>query len=257
MRCPSIPRPSATRNIVLDHIVGIQNYSNLPGFGDATPDIVEAILTEGGRFCEEVLQPLNRVGDEQGCKRNDDGSVTTPPGFKEAWDQFVAGGWTTLQAPQEYGGQGLPSVVATAVGEYLGSANQSFEMYNGLTQGAVASLLVKGRTSSRRNMCRTWSPAVDRHDEPDRAALRNRPRPDPDQGRAQADGSYAITGTKIFISAGEHDLTENIIHLVLAKIAGAPDNVKGISLFVVPKFLVNEDGSLGDTQRRLLRLDRA
>ena len=244
---PIYHAPVKDTRFVLERVLDIGRYSNLPGFANATPDLIQAILEEAGRFCEEVLQPLNKVGDEVGCKRCDDGSVATPPGFKEAYEQFCEAGWPTLTVPEEYGGQGLPQVVGTAVSEYILSANHSFEMYQGLTAGAIASLLVKASDEIKQKYVPTmatgrWTGTMnltEPHCGTDLGLLKTRAEPN-------GDGSYSITGTKIFISSGEHDLSENIIHLVLAKIAGAPDNVKGISLFVVPKFLVNDDGSLGE-----------
>jgi alkylation response protein AidB-like acyl-CoA dehydrogenase len=243
---PTYAAPVRDTRFILESVLDIGRYSNLPGFANATPDLIEAILEEAGKFAAEVLQPLNRIGDEVGCKRNDDGSVATPPGFKEAYRQFVEAGWPTLTGPEEYGGQGLPQVVGTAVTEYILSANHSFEMYQGLTAGAIASLLVKGSDELKQKYVPTmitgrWTGTMnltEPHCGTDLGLLKTRAEPNDD-------GSYSITGTKIFISSGEHDLSENIIHLVLAKRAGAPDNVKGISLFVVPKFLVNEDGSIG------------
>ncbi len=244
---PIYHAPTGDTRYVIDHVLGLERYANLPGFENATPDMIDAVLGEGGRFCEEVLFPLNQIGDEVGCTRNADASVTTPPGFADAWAKFVEAGWPTLAAPVAHGGQGMPHVLHTAFEEYMISANMGFAMYNGLTLGAISAIMAKGTPEQQA----LWVPKMangewggtmnltEAHCGTDLGLIRTRAEP-------QGDGSYRITGGKIFISGGEQDLTPNIVHLVLAKVVGAPDNVRGISLFIVPKRLVNADGSLGE-----------
>ncbi|MBX7540733.1 acyl-CoA dehydrogenase C-terminal domain-containing protein [Qipengyuania sphaerica] len=244
---PIYTAPTRDTRFIINEVLDLASYGNLPGFEMATDDVTDAVINEGGKFCAEVLAPLNRVGDEHGCVRNADGSVTTPPGFKEAFDQFREAGWGTISADENYGGQGMPHVLGFVMEEFISSANQSFGMYPGLTNGAISAIMAKGSQEQKdmylpKMISNEWTGTMnltEPHCGTDLGMIRTKAEP-------QADGSYSITGTKIFISAGEHDMAENIIHLVLAKTPGAPDSTKGISLFVVPKFLVNEDGSLGE-----------
>jgi len=246
-RMPSYRAPVDEVMFILNDVLDVQRHNNLAGFADVTPDLVEAVLGEGAKFCEEVVQPLNRIGDLEGCTRHPDGSVTTPKGFREAYAQFRDAGWVGLGLPEEFGGQGMPEVVALALREFLESSNQAWAMYSGLTQGAVAALLVHGSDEQKKTylpnmVAGIWSGTMnltEPHCGTDLGQLKTR-------AVRQPDGSFRITGTKIFISAGEHDMTDNIVHLVLARIEGAPAGTKGISLFVVPKVLVKPDGSLGE-----------
>ena len=221
------------------------NYQLVEGGDQATPDMLEAIFTEGAKFCENELAPLYQQGDE-GCQWNQ-GEVTTPPGFKEAYRKYIEAGWPSLTGNPELGGQGLPSSVSSAFNEMLSTANWAWAMYPGLSEGAVATLEDHG-TEEQKQIYLTklisglWSGTMcltEAHCGTDLAQMKTKAIPNDD-------GSYKINGTKIFISAGEHDLTENIVHIVLAKLPDAPEGTKGISLFIIPKFLPAADGSVGE-----------
>jgi acyl-CoA dehydrogenase len=243
---PTYKAPVADVMFLLNDVFHIERYNNLPGFADATPDVLEAVLGEAAKFCEDVLTPLNRTGDKEGCKRDSDGSVTTPRGFKEAYKQLIEGGWIGASAPVEFGGQGLPMALTQSISEFLCSSNMAFAMYPGLTQGAAAAISFHGSPEQKelylpKLVAGEWTGTMNLTEPQcgtDLGLVRTR-------ASKQDDGSYKITGTKIFISAGEHDLAENIVHLVLARIDGAPEGTKGISLFIVPKFLPDKNGKPG------------
>jgi alkylation response protein AidB-like acyl-CoA dehydrogenase len=243
---PTYKAPVDDVQFLLNDVFHMERYGNLPGFSDVSPDTLAAILEEAAKLAEEVVQPLNRVGDIEGCKRHEDGSVTTPKGFKEGYRQYAEGGWMGISVPTEYGGQGLPGTLTVMINEILCGAGIAFSMYPGLTQGAIAAFLHHGTAEQKafylpRMTSGEWTGTMnltEPHCGTDLGLCRTK-------AEKQADGRYKITGTKIFISAGEHDLSENIIHLVLARTEGAPAGIKGLSLFIVPKININKDGSLG------------
>ncbi|NLH83265.1 MAG: acyl-CoA dehydrogenase, partial [Phyllobacteriaceae bacterium] len=242
---PSYQAPLRDMRFCLYDVFGGDELATLPGYEEFTRDLIDPVLDEAAKLCEEVLHPLNRSGDEEGCTF-ENGVVRTPKGFKEAYTLFREGGWTSISCDPAYGGQGMPAAVNILVEEMICSSNLSFGMYPGLSHGAYVSLSTHGSDALKEKYLPklvdgTWAGTMcltEPHCGTDLGLLRTAAIP-------QEDGSYAITGTKIFISAGEHDLTENILHLVLAKIPGGPKGVKGISLFLVPKYFVGEDGSLG------------
>jgi acyl-CoA dehydrogenase len=242
---PSYSPPTKDLQFVLQDLLGVAD-SDIPGYSDLEREFSAAILEEAGKIAADVLAPLNVVGDTQGC-RLENGVVRTPNGFKAAYDQMRAGGWSAIDSATDHGGQGMPSVMNLATGEMFSAANMAFQMYFGLTHGAISALQVHGSPEQKATYLPkmvegSWSGTMNLTEPQcgtDLGLIRTKAVP-------QDDGSYRLSGQKIWISAGEHDLTDNIIHLVLAKIPDGPEGVKGISLFIVPKFLVKDDGSLGD-----------
>ncbi|SNT68931.1 acyl-CoA dehydrogenase C-terminal domain-containing protein [Paracoccus seriniphilus] len=242
---PTYSAPIRDFQFLMHDVLKLQNQ-NLPGYADLDREFTAAVLEAADKLASDMLVPLNKVGDEQGCTLKD-GVVHTPDGFKEAFDAMKAGGWTALDADPEYGGQGIPYLLAIATNEIFTAANMAFSMYQGLTHGAYSAIHTHGTPEQKKTylpkmVSCDWTGTMnltEPHCGTDLGLLRTRAEP-------QDDGSYLLTGQKIFISSGDHDLAENVIHLVLAKAPGGGEGTKGISLFIVPKFLVNEDGSLGE-----------
>jgi alkylation response protein AidB-like acyl-CoA dehydrogenase len=242
---PSYTGPVKDMQFVLHDVLKVTE-TGIPGYDELDSDFTNAVLEEASKIAGDVLSPLNQIGDTQGCVL-ENGVVRTPTGFKAAFDQVRDGGWTALDCDPEYGGQGLPYLMSTAVGEMMSGANMAFNMYQGLTHGAYSAIHVHGTDAQKQTYCPKmvsceWTGTMnltEPHCGTDLGLMRTKAEP-------QDDGSYKITGQKIFISAGDHDMSDNVIHLVLGKIVGGPEGIKGVSLFIVPKFIVNEDGSLGD-----------
>ncbi|HEV2081327.1 MAG TPA: acyl-CoA dehydrogenase C-terminal domain-containing protein [Brevundimonas sp.] len=238
--------PVRDLTFILSDVLDIDRYANQPGFQDVSAELAQQVLEEAGRFADEVIAPINNPGDKEGC-RVENGVVTTPKGWKEAYHQMVEAGWTSLMMDPAYGGQGMPSVIGSAVGQFTAGASAAFSMYPGLTAGAWAGI----HANASEELKRKYLPKMSTGEWTGTMNL-TEPQCGTDLGMVrtkavpQPDGSYRITGQKIWISAGEHDFAENIIHTVLARVEGAPAGIKGLSLFLVPKFLVNEDGSLGE-----------
>lgn len=238
--------PVRDLTFILNDVLDIDRYANQPGFQDVSAELAQQVLEEAGRFADEVIAPINNPGDKEGC-RVENGVVTTPKGWKEAYHQMVEAGWTSLMMDPAYGGQGMPSVIGSAVGQFTAGASAAFSMYPGLTAGAWAGI----HANASEELKQKYLPKMSTGEWTGTMNL-TEPQCGTDLGMVrtkavpQPDGSYKITGQKIWISAGEHDFAENIIHTVLARVEGAPAGIKGLSLFLVPKFLVNEDGSLGE-----------
>ena len=251
---PTYRAPIEDSLFLLNDVLHLERYNNLPGFADASPDMIEAILGEAAKMSEEVLHPLNEVGDREGCVWTEgegfDNTVKAPTGFKQAYDLYSEGGWGALPFPEKVGGQNLPATLNAAVQEYVSSANMAFGMYPGLTAGAAAALVEHASDEQKqayvpKMISGEWSGTMnltEPHCGTDLGMMRTK-------AARNDDGTFAITGQKIWISAGEHDMSKNIIHLVLARIEGAPDGVDGISLFICPKFLLDADGNPGERNR--------